>query len=355
MKKIAIVIALLEMPGGAEKVAADLAVEFHRRAYDVTVIKFDRLLPGEVLLDVPCPVLDVNIPEREGNLLVQIGIMLKRAWCFRRIFRREKFDHIFAFLEAANLPAVLASSNAVLSIHLDPDTMTRSEWIAFRWIYPRARRVLTVSRQMQHLLEVKAGLNNVRCIYNPVDTRGVHEKSKQAIAIKGRFILAVGRLARQKRFDLLLAAFAKTRASEECLLVILGTGAEQKQLEAQIINLNLESRVLLAGFDDNPYKYMVRAEFQVMSSDHEGYPLVLIEALALGCPVLSTDCPTGPQEIIHPGVNGLLVETGNVEALAKGIDQLFFDDELREKLSRQAAESVRDNDVAAVADRWLAA
>lgn len=354
MKKIAIVIAVLDMPGGAEKVAADLAVEFHRRDYDVTVIKFDHLLPGEVLLEVPCRVLEVDIPERTGGFLTQAGILLKRAWCFRRIFQREKFDHIFSFMEAANLPTALVAPGAVLSVHLDPGTLTRSEWVAFRWVYPRAKQVITVSKQMQHLLEVKAGLNNVCCIYNPVDTRLVHEKSKQAIAVKGRFILAVGRLARQKRFDLLLAAFAKTRACQDCLLVILGTGEEQQQLQAQIVNLNLENCVLLAGFDDNPYKYMARAEFQVMSSDHEGYPLVLIEALALGCPVLSTDCPTGPKEIIQPGVNGLLVETGNADAIARGIDQLFFDDELREKLSRQAAESVRDNDVAAVADRWLA-
>lgn len=355
MKKIAIVIAALGMPGGAEKVAADLAVEFHRCDYEVTVIQFTHLLPGEVPIEVPCRMLDIDIPERKGGLLVQMGIVLKRAWCFYRIFRREHFDHIFAFLEAANLPTVLASPDAVLSMHLDPDTMTRGEWLAFRWIYPRARRVITVSKQMQDLLENKAGLKNVCCIYNPVDTALVREKSKQAITIKGRFILAVGRLAPQKRFDLLLAAFAKTRARQECLLVILGTGAEQERLAAQIVDLELENCVLLAGFEENPYKYMVRAEFQVMSSEHEGYPLVLIEALALGCAVLATDCPTGPREIIRPGVNGLLVETGNIEAITAGIDQLFFDNELREQLSRQAAESVRDNDVAAVADRWLAA
>ncbi len=355
MKKIAIVIADLRMPGGAEKVAVDLVIEFHRRGDDVTVINFDHPLPKGALYEVPCRVLDINMPGHKGGILVQIGLLLKRAWCFHRIFQRVKFDHIFSFMEAANLPTVLVAPNAVLSVHLDPGTLTRSEWVAFRWVYPRAKRVITVSKQTQSLLKTKAGLGNVCCIYNPVDTRLVHEKSKQAVAIKGRFILAVGRLVRLKRFDLLLAAFAITRAREECFLVILGTGAEQQQLQAQIINLGLENCVLMVGFDDNPYKYMARAEFQVMSSDHEGYPLVLIEALALGCPVLSTDCPTGPQEIIHPGVNGLLVETGNVDALAEGIDQLFFDDELRERLSRQAAESVRDNDVAAVADRWLAA
>jgi glycosyltransferase involved in cell wall biosynthesis len=92
-----------------------------------------------------------------------------------------------------------------------------------------------------------------------------------------------------------------------------------------------------------------------MSSDYEGYPLVLIEALSLGCPIVSTDCPTGPREIIKHNVNGLLVEKGNIDAIAKGIDQLFFNDAKREEMRKTAIESVRDNDIVAIADAWLAA
>ncbi|MEZ5534137.1 MAG: glycosyltransferase [Thiolinea sp.] len=127
MKKIAVVIAELGMPGGAEKVAADLALEFQRRQYEVTIIKFDRSLPGEQLHELPCRIIDIQVPERKGSLLVQLAILSQRAWRFRRIFRREQFDHIFSFLEAANLPTVLASSRAVLSMHLDPGVLTRKE------------------------------------------------------------------------------------------------------------------------------------------------------------------------------------------------------------------------------------
>jgi len=354
LKKVAIVISIFGRLGGAEKVAADLILEFYHRHYDVTVITFGRQPPKNLWFDVPCRMLNLNIPEREGGFVVQVGIMLKRAWHFRRIFRLEKYDHIFSFLEAANLPTVLASTDAVLSTHTDPDTMTRKQWLAFRWFYPRARKVITVSRQMQHLLEVEAGLNNVCCIYNPVDTQFVRKCAREPLAISSRFIVAVGRLVIQKRFDLLLEAFAKTRTRQECQLLIVGTGPEQGKLEKYIVDLGLKSCVSLVGFDENPYKYMARAEFQVMSSEHEGYPLVLLEALALGCPVLSTDCPTGPQEIVQHGVNGLLVEVGNTDAMTEGIDRLFFDDELREQLSQQAAQSVENNDVSVVADRWLA-
>ena len=233
--------------------------------------------------------------------------------------------------------------------------MTGYEWRAVRWFYPRAKRVITVSRQMSDLLVERARLNNVTCIYNPVNTRLIAERSKEPITVEGRFILAVGRLERQKRFDLLLEAFAHTKARHECKLVIVGRGTEQQALEKQIAAMGMQGRIILAGFEPNPYKYMAKAEFQVMSSDYEGYPLVLIEALSLGCPIVSTDCPTGPREIIRSGENGLLVEKGNTDALAAGMDELFFNSALREQMRLKAKASVNANDIASVADNWLAA
>ncbi|WGZ92430.1 MAG: glycosyltransferase [Candidatus Thiothrix putei] len=355
MKKIAIVIAELAAPGGAEKVAVDLAEEFRQRDYEVTVVKFARLPVDITRYDIPVRMINLDIPERQGGLFTQITVLLRRAWQFRQLFQREQFDHIFSFLEAANVPCALACPDSVLSVHLDPSTMTRSEWLAFRWLYPRAKRVIAVSRQMQDLLEKQAHLKNVNCIYNPVNTRLIAEKSQEVIGFEGRFILGVGRLEKQKRFDLLIEAFARSKAQQDCQLLIVGRGTQQAMLEQHIKTLGMEERVVLVGFDANPYKYMAKAEFQVMSSDYEGYPLVLIEALSLGCPIVSTDCPTGPREIIRHGENGLLVEKGNVDALAAGIDTLFFDQEQCERLRQQAKESVRNNDIAAVADAWLAA
>jgi glycosyltransferase involved in cell wall biosynthesis len=163
----------------------------------------------------------------------------------------------------------------------------------------------------------------------------------------------VGRLEQQKRFDLLIDAFSQTQAKSSLKLVIVGTGSLHALLVQQIVTLGMEGRIILVGFDSNPYKYMAKAEFLVMSSDTEGYPLVLIEALSLGCPIVSTDCPTGPREIIQQGKNGLLVEKGNVGAIAAGIDDLFANHALRQQMRLQAPESVSDNDIDTVAAAWL--
>lgn len=355
MKKIAIVIAELAAPGGAEKVAVDLAEEFKQRQYDVTVIKFARLPPNITRHEVSVKTINIDVPEQPGGLLKQVFILLRRAWRFRQLFRQEQYDYIFSFLEAANVPCAIASPHSILSIHLDPNTMTRHEWLAFRWLYPRARRVIAVSKQMQVLLQTKANLKNVDCIYNPVNTTLIKKKALEPINVNKPFILAVGRLEKQKRFDLLLEAFALSKVKAECKLIIIGRGTQQAFLENKIKEFNLQSCVILHGFDNNPYKYMAQAEFQVMSSDYEGYPLVLIEALSLGCPIVSTNCPTGPAEIIQHGRNGFLVEKGNAKALAQGMDELFYNIELRKKMRNVASESVRINDIAAVADAWLAA
>jgi glycosyltransferase involved in cell wall biosynthesis len=353
MKKIAIVISELVKGGGAEKVAADLADAFSKFGYDVSVITFFGLKAGEVRHEVEARFISLPIPERAGGFFVQLALLLRRAWLFHKLFKQEQFDHIFSFLEASNMPCVLVSRKSVLSIHLDPGVMTRNEWIAFRWLYPRAKGVIAVSRQMQKLLETQAHLKNVHCIYNPINTILIKQKSKDSIEIDSPFILAVGRLEQQKRFDLLIDAFSQTQAKSSLKLVIVGTGSLHALLVQQIVTLGMEGRIILVGFDSNPYKYMAKAEFLVMSSDTEGYPLVLIEALSLGCPIVSTDCPTGPREIIQQGKNGLLVEKGNVGAIAAGIDDLFANHALRQQMRLQAPESVSDNDIDTVAAAWL--
>jgi glycosyltransferase involved in cell wall biosynthesis len=132
-------------------------------------------------------------------------------------------------------------------------------------------------------------------------------------------ILGVGKLKPQKDFATLLRAFATLRAGRAARLVILGEGEQRGELEALAQNLGIAADVALPGFVDNPFPYMARASLFVLSSRFEGLPGVLIQALACGCPAVSTDCPSGPAEILEGGRYGPLVPVGDAEGLARAM------------------------------------
>ena len=134
-------------------------------------------------------------------------------------------------------------------------------------------------------------------------------------------ILGVGELCTRKDFATLIRAFARVRAVHSCRLVILGEGAQRARLRALAQELGVASAVDLPGFQPNPYDYMAHSALFALTSRWEGNPFVLPEALAVGTPVLATDCPSGPREVLDGGRYGLLVPVGDVQALAQGILQ----------------------------------
>jgi glycosyltransferase involved in cell wall biosynthesis len=134
-------------------------------------------------------------------------------------------------------------------------------------------------------------------------------------------VIGVGSLANAKRFDVLLDAFAKVRAKHPCKLVILGEGEVRDRLETQADRLGVKSDVWMPGFVDNPFKYVARSDVFVLSSEMESFGNVLVEAFAVGTPVVSTRCRGGPSEILEDGRWGLLVPVGDSEAMAEAIQK----------------------------------
>jgi glycosyltransferase involved in cell wall biosynthesis len=162
-------------------------------------------------------------------------------------------------------------------------------------------------------------------------------------------VLAVGRLAPQKDYPTLLHAFALLRKSRDLRLLILGEGDERPALENMVAELGLSDAVAMPGYLENPYAAMSRAAAFVLTSRWEGSPNVLVEAMACGTPVLSTDCPNGPAEILEGGRHGPLVPMGNAQAVADGIATMLDHRVPAAQLKRRAA----DYDSDASADGYL--
>ena len=194
-------------------------------------------------------------------------------------------------------------------------------------VYPWADHIIAVSKGVAREVQRLTGLSDdrVTTIYNPVVGPYIARLAVEpvdhawAADVHVPFILAVGRLTPQKDYPTLIRAFARVRAVCVAHLVILGEGRQRGKLEKLVHKLGLDADVALPGHADNPFAWMSKAAVFVLSSAWEGLPGVVIEALACGCPVVSTDCPSGPREILEDGTFGPLVPVHDDRALAAGI------------------------------------
>jgi len=291
---------------------------------------------GELVSSVPdgVNIVNLNVPHRLR--LVRSFIPLVKY------FKNREVDVVFPLFDGFEFVVMLAVGIAYLkkrrpfiiySCHnvtryLDSfPSYKRSLAKFFTWLSLRlSDAIIAVSSGVAKDFSQRfhVSLNKMKVIYNPFLLEEIIEKSKQetecpCFISNIPVILGVGRLNKQKDFPTLLKAFALVRKEIDSRLVILGEGEERKNLEQLAKELGIDESLWMPGFVDNPYKYMRKASVFVLSSIYEGLPTVLIEALALGCPVVSTDCPSGPSEILENGRYGKLVPVGDIEALASAI------------------------------------
>ncbi len=225
-----------------------------------------------------------------------------------------------------------------------------------RLLYPKADAIVAASIGVAEDLSriTKIPRERIRVIYNPTDPE-IGQKAQEPVDhpwfIDGQLpiVLGVGRLVSQKDFETLIKAFALVRQSRPARLVILGEGKERPKLEALVKQLKLENDVSMPGFEPNPFKFMKNASVFVLSSKYEGFGNVIIEALACGCPVVSTDCPSGPSEILEDGKWGKLVPVGDVETLAEAILETIENPPDREKLKQRGMDFHIDK----IGQQWL--
>lgn len=316
--------------GGAERVMAILANELARRGIPVDLLLIRA--EGEYLSQLSPTVRIVPL----GSTRIATSV-----WPLARYLRRERPQCLLSTLTAVNLAAVaahrIARSPARLLVRQAttlsasvPGAPKRQDkalpWLVRRG-YPMADCIIAVSRGVARDLETSLGLpgERIEVIYNPIidgelPRLAAQDASHPWLSDPAEpLVLAVGRLTRAKNYELLLRAFALLRKELPARLLILGEGEERESLTRLAQQLAVEPWVAMPGFVANPFAYMSKASALAMSSAWEGLPGVLIQALACGCPVVSTDCPHGPREVLDSGRIGRLVPVEDPAALCAGL------------------------------------
>lgn len=313
--------------GGAERVFLNLAIELKRTGHSVAIgLAHQR---GE-LLKAATKELEVFSIDRPSTFKTILGLT--------RELRSRRPDVVVSALPHTNVMAILANLLAGRPAKvIATEHSSSSDWSKFTdfqarlfpvilpLVYRLAHRVIAVShgvaRDLSRALWMRPG--EIEVIYNPVLTADFDQRSSAAAPLLDellrpgeRLILAVGRLEPPKDHECLIHAFAEICRSTSTRLVILGEGSLRPKLVKLISDLGLEQRVHLPGFQPNPLPWIKRAGVLALSSFTEGLPTVLIEALALGTPVVSTDCPFGPREIFGIAGHGKLVPIGDPNAMA---------------------------------------
>lgn len=303
--------------GGAERVAASLANGATRRGHEVDLLLVQATGPNLALLVPAVRVIDLDA----HRILSAVAPLM-------RYLRDERPDvlHVSMWpLTVVGLVAAkLASTGTKVAIteHITLSqqygSLRSMKW-SVRLLYRLADKLIAVSKGSARDLSRLAGVP-VDTIYNPIVPIGAGPAVASAWPL-GRRILAAGSLKEQKNHLLLIEAISLLNPELDASLVIIGEGSLRGLLEDRVKQLGLQSRIRMPGYMTDPSPYFRAAELFVLSSDYEGFGNVIVEALSAGLPVVSTDCPDGPGEILDDGQFGILTPCGDARALALAIER----------------------------------
>lgn len=321
-KRILIVIDSLGA-GGAERVALNLAEALQKEGCSLTIITVDNI----VSYDLNEEILYKSLAFEKG-FLDYYRYEKRLHKMIDTLQEDEPFEKIIVHLQKST--RLMKNYQHPKVIHVVHSTLSQASL--------SGRSGLRKSLKVQRLKAIYDGLNIVavskgiaddiqaigivpktlKVIYNPIDVEVLKQKAREeSPCLDEEYIVYVGRLAASKRHDRALEAYKKSGVNEK--LLIVGEGEMREKIEENIKRLELENKVVLCGFQSNPYAIIKRAKLLILTSDYEGLPTVLIEALSLGVPVISTDCPSGPREILQEDMPDALVGVDDTAGLAKQI------------------------------------
>lgn len=281
---------------------------------------------------------------------------------FIRYLRTEQPDAVLAAMWPTTAIAILAvklSRSRARIVISDHNTLSLAQpkkkpmmRATLLSLYPLADARVAVSQGIVCDLRSLSGLKNLEfsVIYNPAAVNSDCATPVDSIDLWSEFsgarILSVGNLKPQKNHEMLIRAFASVSHTRDCTLIILGEGELRGHLESLVNNLGLKGKVILPGFSRTPHRYYKGADLFAFSSNYEGFGNVIVEALSFGLPVVSTDCPSGPSEILDGGKFGELVPCGNIEefaaAITRALDKKHDEATLRARANQFSPEAAAD-------------
>jgi N-acetylgalactosamine-N,N'-diacetylbacillosaminyl-diphospho-undecaprenol 4-alpha-N-acetylgalactosaminyltransferase len=351
--------------GGAERVASTL-LPFLARYFDLTLVLLENRRSYPVPTEIPVVALSRPLNSHTAHV-IRIPYHIQ---ALARLIRKHRAKVVMSFLEQANiiniLAAFIAGHKAIISQRTSPRQQYEGKGLLGKVIsqtsarlYPKADRIIAVSNGVKEIIvsDYKLDARRIAVIPNPVDMASVAKMSEKEppVTLSGDFLLHVGRLSvKTKAHDALLNAFKKLHSFHPDLkLIIVGKGPDKKRIQATIKDLDLAESVILAGWQENIFAFMARAKALVLCSRYEGWPNVLVEAMACGCPVVATDCPTGPREILGDNEYGLLVPVDDPETLVHSVDGLLTDKSRRTYFQEQARKRAQEFDLEQIGSRYV--
>lgn len=359
--KITLVISSLSC-GGAERVLTLMAQGFLDRGHEVTAITLSDKTTDFYQLPSQCSRIALDIMGNSSGLIEAVKNNVKRIAVLRKAIHSTTPSVVISFLRITNITTILALLGTkyplIVTEHNDIQILSYGTlWETMgRLTYPFCSSVVSVSQG------VDSGFNSLpknkrAVIYNPIVVKDDGQSGllpAEANPNKN-WLVSMGRLSIQKGFDLLLHAFSQIAPKySNWQLLIIGEGELREQLEQMRDNLGLSDKVVFTGALTNPFAVLKQAKLFVMASRHEGFGNAHAEALACGLPVIATDCPSGPNEIIRHNIDGLLVANKDVEALATAMESLMSDEQKRQQLAAKAPEVIQRLSPDTIVGEWEA-